>query len=325
MHLNCYQQEGIKFVEIINDKDLKLVLCDLGASIFQIYFHGEPMTRNVENVKDFKLPNCYYGKTIGRTANRLRGHVFEIDGEKYDFEYNEGENTLHGGRSGFSNQYFNQEVEQKDDFVEVTYTYLSKHLESGYPGNIKFEVKYIIYKKEDRFDVKYNAISDQNTYFSLTNHAYFTLGDEDISEHQFFVRGHQYLKVNLDDLLPIEPRPVDEVMDFSKFKKITTNIESESLKGKKMAGYDNYFYFDKRDINLVNCSLKNNRYQLDVLTDFEGTQLYTSNYNPGFKLNTSAYNRDSSAIEPSDSFLKLPLLKKDEVYKREIRYIFKKL
>ena len=73
----------------------------------------------------------------------------------------------------------------------------------------------------------------------------------------------------------------------------------------------------------VNVSLRNDRYQLDILTNFEGTQLYSSNFDTTYKLRGGNSFRDSVAIEPSDSFYKFPVLLKDQPYQRFISYIFK--
>lgn len=323
MKLVTYVKEGLNFIEVTNDLDLKVVLCDLGASVFNIYFHDELMTRNVEYVKDYKNPACYYGKTIGRTSNRLKGYRFDIHEVIYNLEPNEGSNVLHGGRNGLSNKIFKTQVDTFNDYVEVKFTYFSKHLEAGYPGNVNILVKYIVYKDINKLDVIYTALSDMDTLFSLTNHSYFTLGDADISNLELFINSHKYLNVDKSNLLAKDIRSVDDVMDFNRYKKISKDIDSDNLKGKMMNGYDSYWYFDDIDEHKVNVSLRNDRYKLDILTNFEGTQLYSSNFETTYKLRGGSSFRDSVAIEPSDSFYKFPVLLKDQPYQRFISYIFK--
>lgn len=322
MKIKHFQKEKLNFIEISNELDLKVVFCDLGASVFNIYFHDEPMTRNVKNVKDYYNPSCFYGKTVGRTSNRLKGHRYIIDGQMYNLENNEGHNVLHGGRSGLSNQRFAYLINNNSEFTEIVFTYHSPDLESGYPGNVDVTITYKVYVKENVLEVVYKAKSDANTLFSLTNHAYFTLGDEDISNLDLYISSHKYLDVNRANLLPLEIKTVDEVMDFSHSKKIMRDIDSELLKGKMMNGYDSYFYFDDNDPDKVNVTLSNDRYRLDIYSNFEGTQIYTSNYEPEFELNNKTNYRDSIAIEPSDSFLEPPVLLKNSLYSRFIRYKF---
>ena len=321
MNVNVYQKEGLNFVEISNELSLKVVFCDLGASIFNIYFDGELMTRNVRNIKDFKNPKCYYGKTIGRTSNRIKGNKVEINGETYLLENNEGLNVLHGGKSGLSNHRFSFHIDYWLDRTEVVFFYLSKDLEGGYPGNANIEVTYTLYKNLNQLDIKYNASSDKDTLLSLTNHSYFSLGDKDIFHLELKINSEQYLEVNRDDLLPVEVKPLNEVMDFSEFKRIVKDIDSGDLRGKMMKGYDAFFYFGDSKV----ATLRNDKYLLDILTNFEGLQMYTSNYRPAFKVDNDKQVRDSVALEPSDSFLNPRVLNKDEKYSRFISYTFNKV
>ena len=320
-----YQLENLDFIEVSNDSHLRVVFSTLGASIFNIYFYDECMTRNVLDVNDFNNSGCYYGKTIGRTSNRIKGNVIEINRKFYKLENNEGKNVLHGGKSSFSNKVFKAEIKECKDFIKIEFTYCSRDLESGYPGNADIKVTYKVYKLIDTLEVKYEGISDKTTLLSMTNHTYFSLGDSDLSKLSLQIHSTRYLEVNKDDLLPKEIKPTDKVMNFSEFKSILKDIDDVSLQGKMMNGYDTFFYFDEVDINKVNVSLKNDKYQLDIKTSFEGLQVYTSNYIPSFKLDNKVMLRDSVALEPSDSFLKLPLLEKGHLYSREIRYIFKSL
>ena len=326
MKIHTFYKDGLQLIEVKNDLNLKVIFCDLGASVFNVYFHDELMTRNVKNIKDFKNPNCYYGKTIGRTSNRLKGHQYRINNVIYQLENNEGSNVLHGGNSGLSNQRFTSVVNVGNEYVDIVYSYFSKHLESGYPGNVNFKVTYRVYNHEEKFDVYYFAVSDMNTLLSLTNHSYFCLGDKDLSNIELMINGKRYLNVDKSNLLAKDIREVNQLMDFSSYKSITKNIDSPFLKGKMMNGYDTFYYFDEKDKELVNVSIRNKKYQLDIKTDFEGTQIYTSNYPTDFELNGDVCDfRDSVAIEPSDSFLKPRLFSKDKEYSRMISYRFIKL
>lgn len=311
MNIRYFSKSGLNFIEVANDLDLKVVLCDLGASVFQIYFDHTLMSRNVATIEDYKLPNCYYGKTVGRTFNRLKGYRFEIHDEVYTLEKNEGNNVLHGGVNGLSTKKFSPSVKAYGWYIEVRYHYDSPHLEAGYPGNVNLDVIYIIYKDNNRLDIRYEASSDLDTLFSLSNHTFFTLGDKDISNIELFIRGGHYLKVDRD-LLPISKIEVSPTFDFRKYQLLANE-------------YDNFFYFDEMNPTLINVSLRNKKYRMDIFTNFEGAQVYTSNNVPNFSLKDSDnLPHDSVAVEPSDSFLYFPVLKKGEQYTRGISYIFLK-
>ena len=323
MNVNYFNKNNLNFVDVYNDLGLRVIFCDLGASIFNIILNNESMVRNVKNIEDFKRPDCYYGKTIGRTSGRISGDRITINDQTYQLEANERGNVLHGGKSGFSNQRFMFRVEIFAEHIDVVFNYLSKDLEGGYPGNVNVEVRYVVHKAVNQIDVLFNASSDQDTLLCMTNHSYFTLGDKDISKLELKINAHQYLVNDEKDMLPKGKEAVNNILDFTEFKKIVKDIEDPSLKGPAINGYDNLFYLDEVGNDAFNASLRNDRYQLDIKSNFEGLVVYTSNYKPNFELNNSVQLRDSVAIEPSDSLLDDHLLLKDHLYSRKISYILK--
>ena len=322
MKVKCYRKNNLNFIDVSNDSNLRVIFCNLGASIFNIVFNHESMIRNVKSLKDFYRPDCYYGKTIGRTSGRLRGDIITINDKTYKLEGNERGNVLHGGKAGFSNQRFTFRVEYFINHIDVVFNYLSKDLEGGYPGNVKVEVRYVVHKEQNQIDILYNAISDQDTLLCLTNHSYFTLGDKDLSNLELKIASHTYLVNDEKDMLPKGKEEVNSILDFTEYKKITKDIEDSSLKGPAMNGYDNQYFFDEINLDRVGVSLRNNKYQLVIKSNYEGLVIYTSNYKPNFVLNNSLQMRDSIAIEPSDSLLDKHLLLKDHLYSRKISYIF---
>ena len=323
MNVNYFNKNNLNFVDVYNDLGLRVIFCDLGASIFNIILNNESMVRNVKNIEDFKRPDCYYGKTIGRTSGRISGDRITINDQTYQLEANERGNVLHGGKSGFSNQRFMFHVEIFAEHIDVVFNYLSKDLEGGYPGNVNVEVRYVVHKAVNQIDVLFSASSDQDTLLCMTNHSYFTLGDKDISKLELKINAHQYLVNDEKDMLPKGKEAVNNILDFTEFKKIVKDIEDPSLKGPAINGYDNLFYLDEVGNDAFNASLRNDRYQLDIKSNFEGLVVYTSNYKPNFELNNSVQLRDSVAIEPSDSLLDDHLLLKDHLYSRKISYILK--
>ena len=325
MNVNYSSKNNLNFIDVYNDYGLRVIFCDLGASIFNILFNNESMVRNVKDIEDYKRPDCYYGKTIGRTSGRIRGDLITINDKSYQLESNERGNVLHGGKSGFSNQRFNFRVEIFAEHIDVVFNYLSKDLEGGYPGNVNVEARYVVHKRENRIDVLYNASSDQDTLLCMTNHSYFTLGDKNLSNLELKINAHTYLANDEKDMLPKGKEAVNNILDFTEFKKICQDIEDPSLKGPAMNGYDNLYYLDEVNEEVLNASLRNDRYQLDIISNYEGLVVYTSNYKPNFELNNSIQIRDSIALEPSDSLLDSHLLLKDHLYSRKISYIFKAL
>ena len=121
MTVNTFDKNGIKFTEVINDNGFKVILSNLGASIYLVRYDKYVFNRNVRNIEDFKITNQYYGKTIGRTSNRLKGHKFRIGEKIFDVEPNEGNNILHGGKYGLSCSYFTVHTTSLLDKTIVSY------------------------------------------------------------------------------------------------------------------------------------------------------------------------------------------------------------
>ena len=298
-----------KKIIVTNDLGLAVIFSSLGAAIYQIVDNGVYLTRNALNDEDFAKPICYYGKTIGRSANRIKGNKLVIEGKEYQLDANENGNVLHGGLNGLSNQIFDYEIKEDKDYKIVEFTYLSKHLESGYPGNLKVKVIYSLYKNKNELKIRYECTTDETTLCSLTNHSYFTLGNNHIKDLSLKLDSDYYLDVD-KELIAIGKKPVDAFFDFRIEKKIPPE-----------GGIDHFFYLNNKDI-----VLSNDKYRLTISSDFEGCQIYTSNGTHPDPLYPECNNTlDSVAIEPSDSHLDLHFLKRGETYSRYIIYNIERL
>ena len=313
-------KSGVPFNKIINDDGIEFLFSPVGASLVQIRDENFYLLRTALKAYDFVNTNCYYGKTIGRVCNRYRGNVVKSGDKEYQLANNEGDNVLHGGLDALSGKTFKSKIAVNKSSLVLTYEYLSKEGESGYPGDLLLRVIYTIYPKGISFDIKYQAGSNKETPCSITNHAFFTLGCFDISPLELKISSSHYLDVD-KDMLATSKKPINKVMDFRKFRKVNKYIDDESINVDRLKGYDHFYYFDKKDINVPNVSLRNSRYQLDIYTDFEGVQIYTSNFVADYELFPKGPEvRDSIAIEPSDNHLYLRTLKRGQLYTRNIKY-----
>ena len=322
MNYKHVEKNELNFTRVSNDKGMVVYFCSLGASIYQINIGKYVMTRNVYDLEKFKDPKMYYGKTIGRISNRYKGHQFKLNDEVYDIEPNEGENILHGGIHGLSCSYFDVDVIKEEDYIDVIYTTKCYEEEDHFPGNLDVKVTYRVYRSKNEIDVSYEASADKDTVISLTNHTYFTLGSRCLKGLSLKINSNKYLEVD-EDLLPLYEKEVSDVLNFQEGKEILKDIESEELHSERLNGYDHYFYFNNKSINERNVVLYNDKFELDIYTNFEGLQVYTSGHKCPYDL-YPYYDQifDSVALEPSESFKSLHLLKKDTTYKRKIKYLF---
>ena len=325
MNIEEYSVKNQKFIKILNNNNFEIVFSSCGASIYSIKIDDDFLTQTLMSTELHKTN--YLGKTIGRVANRIPGNSIEIGNTKYLLANNEGPNTLHGGLHGISNKNFSYVIKENIDNVELVFHYVSPHLESGFPGNMTLKITYFISKSENTFQIIFESDTDETTPCSLTNHAFFCLGEKSLSDLTLKINASSCIYPNPKDLLFDHIGPVNKVLDFRKSKVVTKDINDKTLQKSRTKGYDHYYFFDQIDEKNNQIELSSKRYLLKIRTDYEGVQIYTDNYRKTdkcYNLPPNKINR-AIAIEPSSPHNKLHMLKKDEHYRHFINYEFEKL
>lgn len=154
----------------------------------------------------------YFNGINGRTAGRIGGAQFDIDGTTYHLSQNCGEHTLHGGYHGFNDKVWDV-VEVSDTAIRLHY--LSPDGEEGFPGNLHVFVTYLLQDKD--LIINYEASTDAPTILNLTNHAYFNLkgeGQGTIHDHTLQVMADEYIPyddkaVPLGHVATVDHTPMD--------------------------------------------------------------------------------------------------------------------
>ena len=278
----------MKLVTLKNDY-MEVTLCDVGASIFRLLFDGYDMLVGPKDIDDFLRKDLYFGKTIGRICGRIKNDKGEI--------------VLHGGIDGLSNQTFNCVKEDN----KVIFTYLSKGDQSSSDGDALIKVTYTLLDKDLLIELE--ATPKGEATLSLTNHSYFCLGEDDVHKLSLKMDSDRYFVYD-ESLFPLGSEDVSSKFDFHKL-----------LPTREYGDIDTYFYLNSWPV-----LLRGSKYQLEVSSDFEGTVVYTDNFEDDTKTFMSSKNKYRGiAIEPQmDSFKRKPL-HKGEVLKHYIRFSFKKL
>lgn len=301
--MNCRirEEKAITFIDVDVTPSFKVVLSNLGASVFAIYFNNEIMNLVPRNISEFLKEGCYYGKTIGDITGRIDKGELIIGNKIYKYDTNEGNVTLHGGHQGLSTKLFDCNI--KDNRVIFT---------NG--------IYQIVYEFSDNsFIIHFNAHPVNPTPIALTNHLYFCLGDKNIKNLKMLIPANKYIDID-KKLCPTEEKSIIDCLDFNKEQSIfskTTNSQALSLVTK---GIDHSLIFNKER----KITLKNERYQLTIDTDFEAVQLYTDN-NPDYIETLISKDKiyRAIAIEPQDNQLKRKVY--CSTYSRFIKYTFNKL
>ncbi|WP_158976001.1 aldose epimerase family protein [Cellulophaga sp. L1A9] len=161
---------------IKNDK-IELTVLDFGAIIQKIIVkdkNGLPtnMVVGFDGPEDYLINPMFLGACIGRYAGRISQGSFSLDGKTFAIHKEEGVH-LHGGTRGFDKKYFKVDEINHGAKPFIQLSYLSEHLEEGYPGNLKVTVTYTL--DDDALIITHKATTDKKTVVNLTNHSYFKL------------------------------------------------------------------------------------------------------------------------------------------------------
>ncbi|WP_299677274.1 aldose epimerase family protein [uncultured Dokdonia sp.] len=137
--------------------------------------------------------NLYLGATIGRYAGRISHTKESMFIKDTDLAF-ENKVHLHGGKNGFDKKYWT--FESQENSQTITLSYVSKHLEEGYPGTLQVTVCYTLTETNEVI-ITYTATTDIATYVNLTNHSYFNLnGSGSILDHELQIASDSYLEVD---------------------------------------------------------------------------------------------------------------------------------
>ncbi|KDE65062.1 aldose 1-epimerase [Fusobacterium necrophorum DJ-1] len=317
------QQRKRKMKEfVLQNEKLRVTLLSYGAIIQKIEMpdregNWQNIVLGFEKKEEYLDKNsAYFGAVIGRTAGRTKNGVLKIGEKEYALDKNaSGKHSIHGGSYNLSQKYWKGEQEEN----RVRFSIESPHLENGYPGNAKIEIEYSL--EDDSLKLHYRACSDQDTYFNLTNHSYFSLSgnsEEEIGEQYLTLRAEEYGEVD-EDTLPIRLSSVENTsFDFRVRKQLQELFNSREEQVRIVGqGIDHPFvgnYAKLEDEKSGRC--------LEVRTDNQGMVIYTANW----LHEIGRKNHTGIAFEaqelPCLSELKPKEYKVGRVYERETSFRF---
>lgn len=149
----------------------KLTACisDFGATLVKLYV-PDAAGNVADVVLGFDDPNAYaasttyFGATVGRNANRVKGGAFNLNGKQIQMPINDGSNNLHSGPNGYSFRLW--QVESHEESA-ITFRLESPDGDQGMPGNAVIRVTYSL-EAPGTLRIRYHAVADKDTVFNLT-------------------------------------------------------------------------------------------------------------------------------------------------------------
>ncbi|MGM9969420.1 MAG: hypothetical protein ACI35S_03385 [Anaeroplasma sp.] len=327
----------MEFIELTNNFKTKIILCTVGASIYDIKTADSKgkigsILITPKNKNEFATTTSYLGKTIGRTGGRISDSKFILNNETYYIPSND-PNGLHGGIDGLSYKEFTYKLDEDFDSYICDFYYFSPDMESGYPGNLSLHVIYKLYKHENKLEINYRGKSDKDTLLNLSNHAYFNLNAEsgnNILEHTLYINSSKMEEIS--NSLPKGIVDCNKKYSFKIAHKIKDFIFDDEIIN-NTNGYDHPYIFDNQSNNQIILYDEASNKKLIVNTTYPAVVVYTSNYPEDLIMNNNRKWKmyDSICLECmylpnsiNSKFIdkKKDILKKDLLYNETITFIF---
>lgn len=267
----------------ITNGTLTAQITDCGAALVRL-FVPDPDGRladvvlGYDSAGQYVAGDTFFGATVGRNANRISGAAFALNGKVYPLDPNDNEkNTLHSGFHPF-----------KDRLWQVVWherTGICMRLDSpdgdqGFPGNAQIRVTYTL-DSTNTLCVTYDAVSDKDTVFNMTNHSYFNLAGHDHPEkamEQTLCAPARFFVVTNSEAIPTgELRDVNGTpMDFRFPKPIGKDIDRDYEALQLSGGYDHCY-----EVFTAPCAILSHPESgrtMAVSTSCCGFQVYTGNF-----------------------------------------------
>ena len=265
---------------VIQNKYLRVQTLNYGASLYEVFHKSKKINLilNLDSKKNYRFKHPSVGSTCGRYAGRISNSKFQISKNKYILNSNDGKNTLHGGKTGFSKLPWKKIKQTKD---KIVYQLNSPNNDQGFPGNL---IVICTYHLKNKFlNIKYEYKSDKKTHVNLTNHSYWNLEKDKkqmIYNHELKLNSNKYLQVN-KNLIPTGKiisvkNSVYNFLKFQNMKKKLSYFENKEI-DIKHKGFDTTYIVKKNSKNFIGF-LKNNKskIQISFFSNLPGVQLYTA-------------------------------------------------
>ena len=219
----------------------------------------------------------FLGATVGRNANRMKNASFVLNNQTWSLTPNENGNNLHSGPDNYHIRMWKVISHTVDS---ITLELNSPHLDQGFPGNAVIHVTYRL-DSTGGLHIIYDAVSDRDTLFNLTNHSYFNLA------------GHDQVDSAMDQVLTIPGRffnpddaeniPTGELcsvagtpMDFRSPKPIGRDIGEDYEPLHLQGGYDHNWEVFCNPCAILEEPISGR--SMAVYTDCPGVQFYAGNF-----------------------------------------------
>ena len=227
------QVNGQPVLEItLSNEQATVTLFSFGATLqsFTIAFSGyakRDIVLGYSSWQDYQKTfdyssNAYLGAIIGPIAGRISKARIPFHADAFQFEPNEGQHLLHGGKTCFSNVNWRLLSYEEEPYPKVTFFLETKAYNIALPGNLRTEVTYTL--KEFELDIQIKCIALEDTIANPTQHGYFNPGGHQASilESEVYLNASRCIELNKEKLPTGETILLSNMEDYKKPFKLST-------------------------------------------------------------------------------------------------------
>ncbi|MDE7030957.1 MAG: galactose mutarotase [Lachnospiraceae bacterium] len=233
-----------------------------------------------DSIEGYLTNGCFFGATIGPSANRIDNASFTIDGERYQLAVNDKTNNLH---SDDDKGYHKRLWSARTTDNSVVFSLADADGSMGFPGNRQVQVTYTV-TDDNELRIDYDVTSDKKTLINMTNHSYFNLAGHSfgtIEAHRLCIHASRYTPV-FERLIPTGELAdvAGTPFDFRTTKTIGDEIDADDVQLGYGQGYDHNYVLDGFDGTLRKAATLEDPAtgrKMDVYTDQPGLQFYAGN------------------------------------------------
>lgn len=281
----CSNGKQAKLFTLTNKNGMSISVTDLGAALVKVLVPDgnggvADLVLGFDKAEDYLKNPSFFGVVIGPSANRIAGAAFEIGGQTFQVDANDGDNNLHSHKDQGYHKRFWTAAPESDS---VTFT-LQDDGTMGFPGKKEVSVRYTL-TEENALRLHYHGSSDRKTILNLTNHTYFNLDGHDsgkMEEHELWLGASRYTPVVQGSIPTGEMASVKGTpMDFTTSKKVGRDIGAAFEQLELAGGYDHNWVIDGwdgslRHIATVKASAGGRA--MKAFTTLPGVQFYAGNF-----------------------------------------------
>ncbi len=282
--------EDIYLFTLRNASNIEVCISNYGAIITSYKINGLNIALGFEDIRDYFSQDYlavypYFGCIVGRYANRIKNASFYMGSDFFLVSKNMGEDQLHGGLEGFDKKVW-EIVPSANAINAVTFKYISKDGEEGFPGNLTVTISFEL-NEENELIIVTRATTDKTTAINLTHHDYFNLNEfGTIDKHLLKINAGYYL--GQDANLVTDGNLVSVAgtsLDFRNFRAVDALWNPDD-------GYDQTFVIDKKENELslcAECIGDITKLRLQVFTTEPSVHFYTGRWIPFIERNNKKY------------------------------------